>query len=281
MGNEVMNGGRSVARGGLLSSALCPLPTACRRSGFSIIELMVVVSIIGLLVGLIMSGIYAVKKNAERREAGLTLENMAIGMINLKRNCMFETVLGAYTSGRTVAADNKFQDPRHDFLTGGIGAGSKLYILAGTSASGVARNVVAVAANELTVDGAPFAAGEINLEYYIMKASGAGWPAVDIAKELEPGNPAWSASYTPHINGRRMTYFSCKASRIQPSGATKIYTDPWGMPYIYRLSWLDLDNNGTNETLLEEVVSSGQDRELKPNNVGDFVKETSRLRVGG
>jgi len=253
-----------------------------RRAGFTIVELMVVILVIGVLITLLLSGIYAVRKNAYRREAELTLENMKVGIINLKRNCQFETVLGVYTSGRTVASDNKFQDTLHDFGAAGIGAGAKLYIIGGAGASGMPRNITGVTPHELAVDGAPFATGETNLEYYIVKAGGTAWPTLDIAKELEPGNQAWSSTYVPHINGRRMAYFTCKKGRIVTTGGVTNYTDPWGKPYHYRLRWLDLNSDGTNETLLEEILSSGEDTAVNDaDDKGDFVKEVSRLRVGG
>jgi prepilin-type N-terminal cleavage/methylation domain-containing protein len=255
-----------------------PPSTRRLRAGFTLVELLMVICIIGILLGLLMSGIHAVKRVACRKEAELTIDNLTIGVINLKRNCMFETVLGAYTSGRTTAGGTLFEDARHDFTVGGVNAGCTVYILSGKSVG--PRSVSAVAdAHKLTLDGAPFAVGEINLEYYVVKSGGIDWPVVNVVKELAPANDAWAATFTPHINGRKMTYFDCKPSRIMTIAGVKQYMDPWGQPYFYRLRWLDLDKNGVSETLVEEVGSTGGD--IRLNTEDDIFREVSRMRIGG
>jgi prepilin-type N-terminal cleavage/methylation domain-containing protein len=256
-----------------------PPPTAHRRAGFSLVELMVVILVISVLVGLIMAGIHMAQVAAYKNEAKLTLDQLTIGIFNMKRNYSFGTVLGANTSGRTVASSAKFQDPIHDFTASGAGiaAGDKLYILAGKAAG--PRTITAVAAHELGVDGGNFGAGEINLDYYVAKADGTSWPTVDIVKELDPTNAAWTSTFTPLLNSRKKGYFNCRPGYIKTVAATKQYTDPWQNPYIYRLHWLDTNNDGTDETLAEEVVCSGPDGKVGTKD--DFIQEVSRLRVGG
>ncbi len=272
-----MSGGKRPAAGGgrgHSSPVHCPPPTAHRHPGFTLVELLVVIAIIGLLTGMLMSGVHMVRIIAFKSEGKMTLKNLSIGITNMKRSYFYDTVLGAYTSGRTVKGDVKFQDSIHDFTAAGanISVNDKVCILAGHGAG--ERKILAVAAHELTLDGAAFSAGDTDLEYFVIKADGTCWPTVDIVKELDPNNAKWQSTFTPILNGRKTSFFNCKPGRIVDLGGTLQYCDPWRKPYVYRLELKDENNDGTKDALFEKLICSGPDTVLDTKD--DIVEEVKR-----
>jgi len=259
--------------------------TSSRRPGtsrgFTIIELMVVVAIIGVLVGMIMSGVQLAKRAVLRTEARITLQEFQKCLVNMKRNYDYDGLLGAYTSGRTTVSTRTFTDlgtttPERNFTKGGIAAGDKLMILSGKS--GGERNIASKDSDtQLTVDGDPFVASEINLDYYIKKGDGTLFPAIDIAKELDPKNKEWETTFVPHLNSRGNHYFNCRKARIKGGD----YQDPWGHLYVYRLEQLV---DGPVTFILEKVICSGQDGRLHAEGQplgDDYEIVVCRWRLGG
>jgi len=251
--------------------------TARRRWGFTLIELMVVVGIITILIGLLMGGVWLARRAFFRSEAKLTLEQLKTGIINMRRNYEYDTVLGAYTSGKTIVGTPTFQDAYRDFAAAGIIPGQdKLYVLGGRSAG--EYTIAAVTATEITVT-KNFTYGEPNLDYYIGRPDGTSWPKIELGKELDPMNPEWMVGFVPHLNSRKTRYYIAKPGRVQNVGGTKQLVDPWGQPYIYRIERLDTDKDGKVDTILEKVISPGED--TKVDTKDDYTTEAYRTRVGG
>ncbi len=218
------------------------------RRGFTLVELMVVMSIIAILISMVVGVIWGARRHYARVEARMTMKQMRIGMINLKQNNNYDPMIpiGVYTSGRTQKSSNNFTDPYRNFATDGIAVGDELYILGGGNAS--KRNIAGVAATTLTCDGSSFDANETALEYFVLKADGSYYPEMDLGKELDPNNKEWKASYTPHVNGRRLRYYTCKPKRIQNGQ----FMDPWGHAYAYRLV-------PTGTQIIEKITCDGMD----------------------
>jgi prepilin-type N-terminal cleavage/methylation domain-containing protein len=232
------------------------------RRGFTLVELMVVMAIIGILVTMIVAGIWGARRYQAKTEAKMTMKQMRIGMINLKQNCNFDPMIpiGVYTSGRTQKLSNFFSDPYRDFGADGIGSGDTLYILGGANSG--ARDISGAAANKLTVSGTPFDRNERSVEYFIIKDDGERYPKIQLGKELDPNNKAWSATFKPHLNGRKLRYYTCKPKRIREGE----FQDPWGHPYHYTLV-----PSTKVKVITEKIECAGPDGDI--NNRDDNIEE--------
>ena len=117
-------------------------------------------------------------------------------------------------------------------------------------------------------DGANFTADELSLDYFIIKAGGEAYPEIDLAKELDPTNKAWSATFTPHLNGRKRRYYPCKNRRIKDGE----FQDPWGHAYVYSLKRYD-------DVIIEKISCAGVDGVL---GTKDDIKEViTEIPFGG
>jgi hypothetical protein len=193
---------------------------------------MVVMAIISILVSMTVTGIWGVRRHQAKVEARATMHNMVLAMINLKRNYDYDPMIpvGVWTGGRTTLNTNGFVDPNRNFDAAGITAGDTLYLLGGPDAG--QRGIGTVSGSGITVDGDPFTSNETDLEYFIVRGSGTVYPSVDLAREVDPNNEAWAGTFTPHLNARKIRYYTCKTKRIQAGS----FCDPWGHPYTYVLA---------------------------------------------
>jgi len=219
--------------------------------GFTLLELMVVMAIISILVSMAVAGLWMVRSYYHKAEARLTMKQMHVGMINMKKNCEYDPMIpvGVYTSGRTQVGTSRFSDPGRDFDADGIVSGDRLYILGGVDKG--MRSISGAVDSVLTVSGAAFRQNQRELEYFITRGSGEAYPLVDLGKELDPNNKAWRKTFTPHLNGRRLRYYTCSDGRIRDGQ----FHDPWGQAYVYALEPGD-------EVLVEKIMCAGADTRM-------------------
>jgi prepilin-type N-terminal cleavage/methylation domain-containing protein len=238
------------------------------NAGFTLVELMVVMSIIAILISMVVSGIWMARRHYAKTEARVTMQQMRIGMINLKQNNNYDPMIpiGVYTSGRTQASGNNFSDLHRDFAADGIDVGDKIYILGGSNSG--ERNVEVVSVSILTVDGTPFTKNERDLEYFIIKGGGEYYPEVDLGKELDPNNKAWAKTYEPHLNGRKLRYYTCKPRRVRDGQ----FVDPWGKAYRYML----VPEDGK---IVEKIVCGGMDTQVGTDD--DLEEVIAEIPFGG
>lgn len=231
------------------------------RSGFSLLELLVVIGIIALLVTMLTAVIMHIRSGTvPQAKAKLTMKGMNAGFTNLKENHSFPASLpvGVNVSGETRKGTTDFADPRVDFATDGIGAGDEVFILEGTAQG--RRKVTGRTGNVLHLAGASFGASERSLGYFVIRANGEGYPRIYPAKELRPSMRAWRASFTPHLNKRKGTFFDIRAKDVRDGW----FRDPWGTPYAYRLV-------PRKDVIAELLVSAGPDRKV---GTPDDIEET-------
>jgi hypothetical protein len=200
----------------------------------------------------------------------MTMKQMAIGMINMKKNNEYDPMVpvGVYTAGRVQEATTQFSDLNRDFVADGIKADDHLFLIGGTQTC--KRKITAVAATMLTLEGADFAKNERDLEYFIVTSGGDLYPEVDLGKELDPNNKVWAATFVPHLNGRKIRYYTCKPKRIDK---TNQFCDPWGKPYVYTL----MDNG--NDVVVEKIVCAGMDATI--NTKDDLEEVIAEIPFGG
>jgi hypothetical protein len=193
---------------------------------------------------------------------------MLLGMVSLKRNYEFDqmTPVGVYTNGAVAAGEVALNDTNRDFPGDGIKAGDEVFIL-GSAARG-RRTVVAVDATALTLSGANFAKGARSQDYFIIRQNGDCYPAVNIAKELDPANIAWAATFKPHINTRKLQYYPCRKRNIREGE----FCDPWGTPYRYEL-------RPRGQIIEERVISAGADARFDTDD--DIVEINAEIPFGG
>ena len=255
-------------------------PAGCRRLtgnrvpgteyGFTLVELMVVTAIIGILCSMVVTGIWAARRHFSKVEARMTMKQMAVGMINLKKNNEYDPMIpiGVYTAGCVQEATTQFSDSNRDFSGDGISAGDELYILGGTQTC--KRNIVGVGATTLNLGGGNFAKSERDLEYFVIRSGGDLYPEINLGKELDPNNEAWAATFVPHLNGRKIRYYTCKPGRIDASNE---FCDPWGNPYLYTLA------DDGNDVVVEKIQCAGQD--MKMNTKDDIEEVIAEIPFGG
>jgi prepilin-type N-terminal cleavage/methylation domain-containing protein len=243
-----------------------------RNRGFTLLELMVVMAIISILISMTVGVIWGVRRHYARVDARMTMKQLRIGMINLKQNNNYDPMLpiGVWTSGQTVKNATDFKDLNRDFTADGVVNGDELYLLGGANVG--KRAVTGVAGSVLTLDGSNFDRTETGLDYFILKGVVAGdityYPEVNLGKELDPNNKVWKATYSPHMNGRRLRYYTCKPKRIQGGE----FVDPWGHAYAYELV-------PDGQVIVERIVCAGADGKL---GTDDDVEEViTEIPFGG
>ncbi len=247
---------------------MTPRSPTRKSPGFTLVELMVVMAIISILITMVVTGIWGARRHFAKVEAKLTMKNMHVGLTSLKRNADYDpmTPIGVWTGGRTGKGATSFTDPDRDFGADGISAGDTVYILSGADTG--ERSVTAVSVSTLTLDGANFTADELSLDYFIIKDGGEAYPEIDLAKELDPTNKAWSATFTPHLNGRKRRYYPCKDKRIKNGE----FQDPWGHPYVYSLKRDD-------DVIIEKIGCAGIDG--LPGTKDDIEEVITEIPFGG
>jgi prepilin-type N-terminal cleavage/methylation domain-containing protein len=243
------------------------------RSGFTLLEVLVVIVVIAMLMSMVLGAVWMIKKRVIRAQAVLIMQQMNTGVVSMKKNYDYDPMspLGVHTTGRlvvdTVAA---FYDPDRDFGAAGISSADKIYLL--TTLVRGERNIDSVGAGVggiLKLSGSKFLKSMSSIEYFIVKADGTSFPEVDLAKELDAGNPVWKATFQPHLNGRRIQYFPCGSKSINLSGD---YVDPWDRKYEYGL----VVKSGV---IVERVRSSGED--AKMNTKDDLERVFYNIPFGG
>ena len=234
--------------------------------GFTLVELLVVAVIISMLITLLVSGVWKVRQKATKVEVQLTLQQMKTGLISMKSNYDYASMLGVYSTGRTTAAGTVMTDSGtgRDFSTW-VDEGDTLYLVSGKDRGG--RNVTGVAGTSLTV-GAAFDHSDTDLYFFVLKPDGTTMPPIEIAKELNPGHPEWVATFTPHLNGRKRLYYNGKPKRIKNGNLF----DSYGQPYYYRLV-------PDGDVVREVLISSGPDAQL--GTADDVEEEVRSVPIGG
>ncbi len=236
--------------------------------GFTLVELMMVISIIALLISMTVTGIWGARRHFSKTEARLTMQAMHTGLTSLKRNAEYDpmTPLGVYTAGQTAEGTTTFTDAGRDFVAEGIAVDDVIYILGDDESS--ERVITAVSGTQLTLDGANFTSSELAMDYFIIKSSGEGYPEINLPKELNPSNSAWSGTFTAHLNGRKRLYYPCKEKRIRNGE----FLDPWGKLYVYSLA---LDD----DTIVEKITCGGPDGVIGTND--DLEEVMTEIPFGG
>lgn len=227
-----MEGKKAAVAGSRPPSTLHPQPsTLHRRRGFTLLELLIVITIISMLIAMLTTGLTMARKQMLKSEASATIQNMKGAIIDMKRNYSCEDmVLGCYSGGRAIKDQAIFRDPSRDFVAAGIARGDKLFIVEGGAAGEYTIDPAPAAAAptelRLTATGfTAFSAGEVDLDYFILRNPRSAedgyeachpsaddknvlYPAVDVPRELDPANLAWTRTYTTGMTAKDTVTFS-------------------------------------------------------------------------
>lgn len=194
------------------------LPPSRRYRGFTLVELLTVIAIIGVLAGLLLPALAAVKKHAQMTKAHLEASDLATAIQ------AYDSAYGRFPvspAAQNQAATNALAGDNPDFTYGGPftdSAGRPLNV--GTSVSGVPGGIL------------------YNNEVVGILMDMTNYPN---------GTPTINTNYTR--NPQRTKFLNAKLSGSNPAtpgqadagvDITGVYRDPWGNPYIITM---DLNYN--------------------------------------
>jgi len=77
------------------------------RAGFTMVELLTVITIIGILVGILVPVVMLVRNKAHVHEAGFTLNQLALGLKNMKDYYRYDDLLGKDADGILIPEEIK------------------------------------------------------------------------------------------------------------------------------------------------------------------------------
>ena len=113
-------------------------PRSMKQSGFTLVELMIVVAIIGILAGIAYPSFLSYMMRAKRSDAAASILDLQLGQQKVRANCRF-------FAGALGAADACGVSAAATTVAGGVNSKEGFYTLALSNASGNSYTITATA----------------------------------------------------------------------------------------------------------------------------------------